>query len=161
MNECEESTTYENPSALYFRNYPLFQYYIQNTKTEEVYAKPASDKMRMILQWWGTEFRRSQDPDYWVKYVHCKIHHLRSLNSNNIVVSDVRFPNEANLIKNLGGMIWKTERPGNKSENDPISESFCIISDVTLHNDSTLYELALKTKNILTLHTHANTMQSL
>jgi hypothetical protein len=29
-----------------------------------------------------------------------------------VVVDDVRFPNEAQLIKSMGGQLWRIERPG-------------------------------------------------
>lgn len=44
---------------------------------------------RTLLQFWGTEYRRAQDDDYWVKkaFSQCK-------NKEIYVLSDVRFPNE-------------------------------------------------------------------
>lgn len=52
-----------------------------------------------LLQWWGTDFRRTQDPDYWVKRM------FESIPSNIDIalVSDVRFQNEADSITERGG----------------------------------------------------------
>ena len=52
-----------------------------------------------LLQWWGTDFRRAQDPDYWVKRT------FESIPSNIDIalVSDVRFQNEADSITERGG----------------------------------------------------------
>lgn len=52
-----------------------------------------------LLQWWGTEFRRAQDPDYWVKKLAASI----PGNTNIALVSDVRFVNEADYITGAGG----------------------------------------------------------
>lgn len=57
--------------------------------------------MRQWLQWWGTEYRRAQDPEYWLKAW------VASLPAGNITVicDDVRFVNESELIRALGGKV--------------------------------------------------------
>ena len=57
---------------------------------------------RQILQWWG-DYRRAQDPDYFVKQMQP---------DGGTVITDVRFPNEAALIRQLGGQLWQIRRPG-------------------------------------------------
>jgi hypothetical protein len=37
---------------------------------QDVYIKPTSSDARKVLQYWGTEYRRSQDPLYWIKALH-------------------------------------------------------------------------------------------
>lgn len=54
--------------------------------------------VRVLLQWYGTEFRRKQDPDYWVKKTNKDINELCQL-YDIIIINDVRFPNEYGLIK--------------------------------------------------------------
>jgi hypothetical protein len=59
-------------------------------------------KPRPLLQWWGTEFRRKQDPDYWVKRLDKKlIQHAPEV----ALVTDVRFRNEVDYIKARGGFV--------------------------------------------------------
>lgn len=59
---------------------------------------------RWVLQYWGTEvLRRGFHDDIWIAGLENK---LRS-SSDNIVISDCRFPNEIAAIKNQGGrVIW-------------------------------------------------------
>jgi len=59
---------------------------------------------RWVLQYWGTEVcRKTFHDDIWIASLENK---LRK-SGDNIVVSDVRFPNEIKAIKNLGGkIIW-------------------------------------------------------
>jgi hypothetical protein len=65
---------------------------------------------RQIMQWWGTEFRREQDPDYWVDQV---AHHLADYEDfPRWVITDVRFDNEAHLVRRLGGQVWQVWRTG-------------------------------------------------
>ena len=40
-----------------------------------------------------------------------------------LVFTDVRFPNEAEMIKSLGGEIWRIQRPGIAPINNHPSES--------------------------------------
>jgi hypothetical protein len=59
---------------------------------------------RWILQYWGTEVgRRSFHDDIWIASLENKLRNSK----DSIVVSDCRFPNEIDSIKQLGGkIIW-------------------------------------------------------
>ena len=68
---------------------------------------------RQIMQWWGTEYRRAAQPGYWVSKAAQHIHWLhKALSARLIVITDVRFEDEAQLVRNLGGQIWQIKRPG-------------------------------------------------
>ncbi len=52
-------------------------------------------KQRTLLQWWGTEYRRSIDDAYWVRQLAQQI----ELEKPQIaLISDMRFPNEMALV---------------------------------------------------------------
>jgi len=62
---------------------------------------------RWILQQWGTEYRRAQDPDYWLPPVE---EFIAAHPDRPIVIGDVRFDNEAKV----GLMsVLRDERDGN------------------------------------------------
>ena len=67
---------------------------------------------RWVLQYWGTEVcRRGFHDDIWIAAVEHKL-----LNSkDNVVISDCRFSNEVNAIKQAGGITVRVER-GEKPE---------------------------------------------
>jgi hypothetical protein len=56
-------------------------------------------KHSKLLQWWGTEYRRAQDPDYWVKKAFVSI----PTDIDIAIFTDVRFRNEVAAIKAVGG----------------------------------------------------------
>jgi hypothetical protein len=59
---------------------------------------------RWVLQYWGTEVcRRSFHDDIWIASLEARLRNA----SDDIVISDCRFPNEISAIKNAGGkVIW-------------------------------------------------------
>jgi hypothetical protein len=62
---------------------------------------------RWVLQYWGTEVcRKGFHDSIWI---HSVEHRLLNL-TDNVVISDVRFPNEIQSIKNTGGMVIRTRR---------------------------------------------------
>lgn len=65
---------------------------------------------RQILQWWG-DYRRAQDPDYFVKQTRTAAE-WADYSGEHVVITDVRFPNEAALVRQLGGQLWQIRRPG-------------------------------------------------
>ncbi len=78
--------------------------------------------VRRILQWWGTEYRRAQDPDYWTKAWEQKVAGY-DIGRTYLLVDDVRFINELNAVNGLGGRIVKIERPGFAAGGDHTSET--------------------------------------
>lgn len=68
---------------------------------------------RQIMQWWGTEYRRNAQPGYWVSKAAQHIRWLhQALRTRLVVITDVRFEDEAHLVRSLGGQIWQIKRPG-------------------------------------------------
>ncbi|MGH8758956.1 MAG: hypothetical protein ACREVW_05500 [Burkholderiales bacterium] len=69
---------------------------------------------RQVLQWWGTDYRRAQDPAYWTTQTSARIHYLLTERlTRSIVISDCRFDNETDLVRNQhGGLIWQVKRNG-------------------------------------------------
>lgn len=67
---------------------------------------------RQIMQLWGTEYRREQQPNYWSTLVAMQILAQRDLGRTRHVVSDCRFDNEAEAMRSLGGEVWQIFRPG-------------------------------------------------
>jgi hypothetical protein len=68
---------------------------------------------RELLQIIGTDcFRNLVDPDFWVKVGIRYIEDLQARGIEDIVISDCRFPNEMDAIKELGGISVRVEREG-------------------------------------------------
>lgn len=69
--------------------------------------------VRDIMQLWGTNVRRSQDPDYWVKRAMGTVDKLTaaspSVYPDLVVFDDVRFPSEANAIRDRGGIVVRLD----------------------------------------------------
>jgi hypothetical protein len=62
---------------------------------------------RWVLQYWGTEVcRRAFHDDIWIASLENKIRNSK----DNVVISDCRFPNEIQSIKNAGGQIVWVQR---------------------------------------------------
>ena len=71
---------------------------------------------RRILQGIGHMFRNVIDERYWIQIVERKIvHDLDTNNGSRFVISDVRYRNEADWIKNKKGTLWKIVRPTNET----------------------------------------------
>ena len=62
---------------------------------------------RYILQYWGTEVcRQGFHDDIWIASLENKLQR----SSDNVVISDVRFPNEIAALKRAGGQIFWIQR---------------------------------------------------
>lgn len=80
--------------------------------------KERSPHIRGLLQRLGTEVGREQwGEDFWVDMALDRIP-----DGAKVVFADVRFPNEANAIKELGGEVWRVERINSGAANEHISE---------------------------------------
>lgn len=82
---------------------------------------------RQVLQWWGTEFRRAQDPDYWLKQTTAWLNKQRNTlypehAPQFFVNTTVRFPNEQEWIHAHGGNVWHIRRDSAAPVNSHVSE---------------------------------------
>ena len=64
---------------------------------------------RAILQEMGTDVRRADDPEYWIKQWDKAVD--KAGEGAQIVVTDVRFPNELDALRRRGGKLVRVERP--------------------------------------------------
>lgn len=88
---------------------------------------------REFLQYFGTEVGRSIDKDLWIKAL---MYSYSRDKESHWIVPDVRFPNEADAIRNAGGVLWKIERDGSGAGNH-ISEKLIddIMVDIIIENN--------------------------
>ncbi|WDH24086.1 deoxynucleotide monophosphate kinase [Pseudomonas chlororaphis] len=81
---------------------------------------------RQLMQSMGTEWARQMvHPDVWVKIAEQNLNYLQNSLSGVVgfVVSDVRFENEAEFIRQRGGTIVHISRPDAAAVNPHISEA--------------------------------------
>lgn len=100
-------------------------------------------EVRRLLQKLGVSARTHIGENVWVNSA------LFKLFANNLyVISDVRFENEVNAIKIIGGEIWRIERPGVGPVNNHVSETGLdnLSADRTLLNSGTLEDLEVLVK---------------
>ena len=75
-------------------------------------------QVRKLLQNLGNAARKTIDENVWVTLA------LGNIDTNQrVVITDVRFENEAMMIKLMGGQLWRVKRIGVGPVNDHVSES--------------------------------------
>lgn len=116
---------------------------------EEPYMRPIKTITgREFLQFYGTEAHRELfGTDFWVEKLADSLHPDLVT-----VVTDVRFDNEAELIKRLGGLMMRVTReqvdalPGDHASEVPISDS---LIDYEIDNSGTMDDLISRVNWIL------------
>lgn len=104
---------------------------------------------RQILQYVGTELFREQmsalipdiGKDIWIKVMDKKIKKVLNGGAKGIVITDVRFENEAKLVKSLGGIVIKVVRPSMTIGGSHSSEKLSFDVDYTIINDGSIQYL--------------------
>lgn len=91
--------------------------------------------IRPFLVTYGTELRRKLDPSCWISKVESMIEKNHNNSSENFIfITDVRFENEAQWVKSIGGAIVNVTREGIKPANqDEHIQSALIAKYVDLH----------------------------
>ena len=97
------------------------------------------DSGRAFLQTLGESVRNNVHRDVWVWAAKQRIESV----DGPVVVTDVRYPNEADMIHELGGVLVRIDRPGVGPINGHESESFVasLPADRVIVNDGTLNDL--------------------
>lgn len=119
-------------------------------------CKTIYPEIRRLLQVMGTEVGRDIfGPSSWTDIALRKIAEYANVESlcvgvtAKIVVTDVRFANEADLIHDLGGQVWKVERSGFGPVNAHASEVLDFEVDYILDNDNDIKGLFSKVDALL------------
>ena len=110
-------------------------------------AKAVYPETRALLQRLGTEVGRSiAGKDIWVNLSFDAVP-----DGSKVVVTDCRYPNEADAIKKLGGRVWRVERPGVTAVNTHVSETAMdgYPFDYVFNNDGSIEALGSQVSRIL------------
>lgn len=96
--------------------------------------------VRLFLQDIGLGCREVFGPDVWVNAL------FDQPLPERVVITDVRFPNEADRVRAQGGQVWRIIRPGTAPVNDHPSETALDLYpfDRIITNDGTVEDLRLK-----------------
>lgn len=103
-------------------------------------AKEISD-VRQFLQRLGTEVGRALSPNVWVDQLHKE---WMANGGPPIVVSDVRFDNEAEFVRHYGGIVIEVHRPSLPEDGDAHASEQGISQDLVdlhLYNAHTIDDL--------------------
>jgi hypothetical protein len=97
-------------------------------------------KHRTLYQWWGTEYRRSIDTDYWVRQLAQRI----ELEKPQIaLITDMRFPNEMAFVKQYGETV-RVDRdnlpPSTHASETALADTSPEDWSIILENNGTLEE---------------------
>jgi hypothetical protein len=111
-------------------------------------AKDTVPGVRRFLQRLGTEGIRALDDGFWVRAAMQTVEHLRTRprrpeEAAPVVVTDCRFPNEAEAILEAGGELLRIIRPGSAPADSHPSETTLVgyPTRYVLHNGGTLDDL--------------------
>lgn len=105
---------------------------------------------RQMMQTLGTEcFRGHFGPDYWLKLLKER---LATESTPFVIVSDVRFENEADFVKQQGGIVVRVERAAATTIDAHITEAgqADIQADIVVQNDSTVQALEQQVSGLMT-----------
>jgi hypothetical protein len=101
---------------------------------------------RQILQWWGTQYRRAIDPDYWVRQLTAKLEYHMDEGERHFVITDCRFDNEVFALRARGAAIWRVVRLGKQPQDthESATNGSQFEPDVVILNDGDILQLRQK-----------------
>lgn len=116
------------------------------------YINSHKDNFRLILQGWGTDYRRKMfGEDYWVKIWMQGVDTIaRQHPSCLLVCADVRFENEVSAVEQMSGVVWRVMRSSEPYDSH-ISECALDMSPFkkVIMNDGTKEDLANTVRKLL------------
>lgn len=113
------------------------------------YIEQHKDNFRLILQGWGTDYRRKLcGADYWTKQW---LYLVNRSHEELIIAPDCRFLNEIQMIKRMNGFTIRIDRPSTAPDSH---SSECELDDYQsydyyIRNDSSLQQLKLSVNQIV------------
>ena len=98
---------------------------------------------RHMAQTLGTEWGRNLQPDFWLRIAGAFMDDRVDDGDTHFVISDVRFANEAEWVRERGGVIWRVHRAAATPVRPHVSEAEIdhITPDWTIHNNGSFEDL--------------------
>lgn len=112
---------------------------------------------RQLMQTLGTEWGRDQvHRQIWVLHMQRRIAGLLKAGGE-VVITDVRYVDEAEMVHRLGGQIWRVTWPNGlttaQADHTSEQEGMRIVADVDLLNDGTVEDLHNKIDDAMAIAT--------
>lgn len=119
-----------------------------NITVEEINAD--KQRFRLIMQWVGTEWRRRDNPDYWIECIEREIVTEASMERVDLIaVTDVRFENEARMIRKFGGrIIAVVGRSSDQHDAHASEQAIGVEPDYVIWNNGNLNKLASEAEKL-------------
>lgn len=99
---------------------------------QRMHTPGEKEQFRGLMQWLGTEWRRANDADYWVRQLYDKLKLLAQ--DARVVIDDCRFENEAAMLRGFGARVYRVYREGVSGNDAHLSET----EQQSLHVDEML-----------------------
>lgn len=113
---------------------------------EEPMARFGGVTPRHMMQTLGTEWGRKRVyGGVWVD----AWSNLALQNNGPVVVDDVRFPNEASAVRELGGTVWRVHRPGVEAMHHPSELAMMDITEDRYISNATSINALLRSVDML------------
>jgi len=127
------------PERAQFSGFQAFYAYMEAHKHVDLHQRHGW--VRQLLQAWG-QMRRDLDGDcYWLDKVRI---------APGVVVTDVRHPNEADLILDAGGLIVRIDRAGYVAGAHPTERPDLLPASYAIVNDGTVADLHAAVHRLMT-----------
>jgi hypothetical protein len=107
---------------------------------------------RRMAQTLGTEWARHHlYDDFWIQVIAKRLAHLETEGHNKVVITDLRFINEASWVRSVGGVVWKVSRDGigKLAPHESEIQIGGIKPNAVLANNGTIDELANRVKILM------------
>lgn len=141
-----ELMDFDKPKGIYFGSVEEFESAnLQNNSIHQYSLRESNLRYRDVLQLLGTEgVRRVIHPNAWINAL------MGEYRGQNWIITDVRFPNEADAVRRMGGMVVRINRPGTEKSDQHESETALdgYKFDHVVENDGDLASLMRKTKDL-------------
>lgn len=130
--------------------FQLSQSQLTNRREKEAIDTRWGKSPRQLMQFLGTDLLREQlDKEIFIKSTRCKVEQLLA-NQDLVIVSDCRFENETQMVRDMGGKVIHLRRRGVASVYSHVSEKKLEVktTDIVLYNNGTVAEMfdALQTE---------------
>lgn len=118
---------------------------------KEVWCPTLGMSRRQALQKFGKGMRDMFGPDVWVSRL---LGYWVELGKPNVVITDCRYPNEAEAVRSLGGIVIRINRPGAGLDGEAGAHESEVklpedLVDIEVFNDGTIGDLRAEMRKIL------------